>query len=108
MEMTMVIPSPRKGGNLAPLQGVPLWHSLFQKERAALRPKVSQALVKVVKHGTCASLHSNGHGVATARRTKVSPGNLPLPFSTTRLFGAKAQALISTNCNMVTGAKMMA
>ena len=45
---------------------------------------------------TCASLYSNGHGVAAARRTKVPPGNLPLPFSTTRLLGAKAKALIPT------------
>ena len=34
--------------------------------------------------------------VAAARRTKVPPGNLPLPFATTRLLGAKAKALIPT------------
>ena len=32
--------------------------------------------------GTCASLYSNGHDVVAARRTKVPPGNLPLPFPT--------------------------
>ena len=35
-------------------------------------------------------------GVAAARRTKVPCGNLPLPFSTARLLGAKAKALIPT------------
>ena len=29
-------------------------------------------------------------------KEKVPPGNLPLPFSTTRLLGAKAKALIPT------------
>ena len=90
----------------APLgrQGVPLEYTLFQKERAALSCKTSpvacKAQVKQVKHGPIlawylTSLYSNGHGVVAARRTKVPPGNLPLPFST-RLLGAKAKALIPT------------
>ena len=32
--------------------------------------------------------------MAVAERTKVPPGNLPLPFSTTRLLGTRAKALI--------------
>ena len=37
------------------------------------------------------------------------PGNLPLPFSTTRLLGAKARlSFLQAHCNAVTGAERMA
>ena len=98
---------PQREVTFAPfsIQEVPLWYSLFQKERAALSCKKSpvacKARVKPVKHGPILAWYlclfvQQWSCVAAARRTKVPPNNLPLPFSTTRLLGAKAKALIPT------------
>ena len=95
--LTMVMPFPPKRGHLC----TP-WHtrsaivvlSVSKRESGTELQKVSCCVQGPGETSETWTLYSNGHGVVAARRT--NSGNLPLPFSTTRLLGAKAKALIPT------------
>ena len=96
----MVVPSPRREVTFAPLsmQGVPLWYSLFQKERSALSCKKSpvacKARVKQVKHVPLCTAMVMAWPLQGELRFPLATFHYHL--LTTRLLGAKAKALIPT------------